>query len=41
MRLKTMHSRYRNFLDYGDAEEYRNRIEKVRRDFEDLKGKEG
>ena len=30
-----------NFLDYGDAGEYRERIEEVRRDFADLKtGKE-
>ncbi|HEY3857248.1 MAG TPA: hypothetical protein VGO67_22930 [Verrucomicrobiae bacterium] len=36
LRLKTMHSRYAHFMDYGDAEEYRARIEKVRRDFEDL-----
>jgi hypothetical protein len=41
LRLKTMHSRYRNFMDYGDAEDYRKRIEKVRRDFEDLRGKGG
>lgn len=39
LRLKTMHSRYRNFLDYGDAEEYRKRIEQVRRNFDDLKEK--
>ena len=37
VRLKMMHSRYRFFLDYGDAEQYRKRIEEVRRDFEDLK----
>jgi hypothetical protein len=37
LRLKTMHSRYRNFVDYGDAEEYRKRVEEVRRDFEDVK----
>ncbi len=37
LRLKTMHSRYRNFLDYGDAEAFRQRLETVRRDFEDLK----
>ncbi len=36
LRLKTMHSRYPHFLDYGDAEGYRERIEQVRRDFEDL-----
>jgi hypothetical protein len=38
-RLKTMHSRYAHFLDYGDAEQFRKRIEEVRRDFEDLKKK--
>lgn len=39
VRIKTMHSRYAHFLDYGDAEQYRKHIEKVRRDFEDLKKK--
>jgi hypothetical protein len=39
VRVKTMHSRYQHFLDYGDAEAYRKRIEEVRRDFEDLKNK--
>ena len=33
-------SRYAHFLDFGDAEEYRKRIEQVRRDFEDLKTSE-
>jgi len=37
LRLKTMHSRYRHFLDYGDAEQYRARVEEVRRAFDDLK----
>jgi hypothetical protein len=37
MRMKTMHSRYRYFIDYGDAEQYRKRIEEVRTAFEDLK----
>jgi hypothetical protein len=37
MSLKTRHSRYQHFLDYGDAEQYRKRIEEVRRDFNDLK----
>lgn len=37
LRVKTRHSRYAHFLDYGDAEQYRRRIEKVRRDFADLK----
>lgn len=36
LRIKAMHSRYPRFLDYGDAEEYRKRIEQVRRDFADL-----
>jgi len=40
LRLKAMHSRYPHFLDYGDAEEYRKRIEQVRRDFDDLKKSE-
>lgn len=35
--LKTRHSRYQHFVDYGDAEEYRQRIEEIRRDFKDLK----
>ena len=39
VRLKLMHSRYAHFLDYGDGEQYRKRIEEVRRDFEDLKKK--
>jgi hypothetical protein len=37
MSLKTRHSRYQHFLDYGDAEQYRKRLEEVRRDFADLK----
>ncbi len=35
-KLKTVHNRYKNFFDYGDAEGYRKNIEKVRRDFKDL-----
>lgn len=34
--LKTRHSRYSHFLDFGDAEHYRQRVEQVRRAFEDL-----
>ena len=37
MRMKTMHSRYQKFFDYGDAEQYRRRLEEVRQSFEDLK----
>jgi hypothetical protein len=37
LRLKTMHSRYPFFFDYGDAEQYRQRLNEVRQAFEDLK----
>jgi hypothetical protein len=36
LRIKGMHSRYRNFFDYGDAEHYRQRIDEVCRKFEDV-----
>lgn len=36
LRSKSMHSRYRFFFDYGDAEHYRQQIEEVRRSFEDI-----
>jgi hypothetical protein len=36
LRMKSMHSRYRFFFDYGDPEHYRAQIEKVRRSFEDI-----
>ena len=35
-RMAAMHSRYRKYLEYGDAAAYRERLEKVRRDFRDL-----
>jgi hypothetical protein len=35
--LKTRHSRYQRFLDYGDGEAWRQRFEEVRRNFDDLK----
>jgi hypothetical protein len=38
VRMKTVHSRYGHFLDYGDARAYRERIEKIRRDLGDLTG---
>ena len=38
-RIASMHSRYGKFLEYGDAEGYRKRLEKIRRDFRDLEGK--
>lgn len=36
LRMKSRHSRYRHFFDYGDAEHYRQQIETVRRSFEDI-----
>jgi len=36
LRMKSMHSRYRFFFDYGDAEHYRQQIEQTRRSFEDI-----
>ncbi|MGR9045089.1 MAG: hypothetical protein ACU83N_07325 [Gammaproteobacteria bacterium] len=35
-RIKKLHSRYRNFINYGDAESYRAQIESIRRNFADL-----
>ncbi|BBA36881.1 uncharacterized protein sS8_4958 [Methylocaldum marinum] len=32
-RIKSPHARYGRFIDYGDAEAYRNEIETTRRDF--------
>lgn len=37
LRMKSMHSRHRFFFDYGDAEQYRQQIEVVRRSFEDIR----
>lgn len=31
-----IHSRYKNFFEYGDGKEYRQKIEEVRKDFDDL-----
>lgn len=35
-RIKKLHSRYRNFINYGDAESYSARSESIRRNFADL-----
>ncbi|MFA6051487.1 MAG: hypothetical protein WC762_02750 [Methylobacter sp.] len=35
-RIKSLHSRYQKFIDYGDAESYRSKVEVARRDFKDL-----
>ena len=32
-----IHSRYKYFIDFGDAKQYHEEIEKIRRNFEDLK----
>jgi hypothetical protein len=36
-RLRAPHSRYPHFLDYGDAQRYRDQIETVRSDFVDIR----
>lgn len=36
-RIKSLHSRYQKFIDYGDAENYRSKVEQTRHDFNDLK----
>ena len=36
LRVKSAHSRYQHFFDYGDATHYRERIEEVRRKFDDI-----
>lgn len=39
-RVQTIHSRYKYFFDYGDAENYRKHLEEIRRSFDDLLGEE-
>jgi hypothetical protein len=41
LRLKAVHKRYAHFLDYGDAEQFRRRFERVRHDFGDVQGSVG
>jgi hypothetical protein len=36
-KIKSIHSRYKSFFDYGDAAGYRAKIEEVRRSFDDIK----
>lgn len=36
-RVSTLHSRYQHFIDYGDAESFRQHKETVRRNFNDIK----
>ena len=35
-KVATIHSRYKNFLEYGDGEDHRKKIEKIRKSFEDI-----
>ena len=35
--VKSVHSRYRRFFEYGDAEAYRDGLPEVRKEFDDLK----
>lgn len=35
-KLRTIHNRYHMFFDYGDHQAYKDRLEEIRRDFEDL-----
>lgn len=35
-RIKSLHSRYQKFINYGDAEHYRSKVEQIRHDFNDL-----
>lgn len=35
-RLRKLHSRYQNFIEYGDAEGYRAYLESIRHNFKDL-----
>ena len=36
-KIANIHSRYEKFFEYGDGNAYRNKIEAIRRDFEDIK----
>ncbi|HEY1793557.1 MAG TPA: hypothetical protein VGG34_11615 [Opitutaceae bacterium] len=35
--VKCAHSRYKRFVDFGDAKQYRTRVEEIRRSFQDIK----
>ena len=37
-RVAALHERYDKFLEYGDGKAYRDRLEELRRDFDDLGG---
>lgn len=35
-KIRTIHSRYKFFFEYGDAEEYKNNLKSIRKKFDDL-----
>ncbi|MBU0675713.1 MAG: hypothetical protein KJ950_13815 [Proteobacteria bacterium] len=35
-KVRTIHNRYKNFLEYGDAETYKKKLEETRADFRDI-----
>ena len=39
-RVAVMHSRYYKFLEYGECQDYQNKLENLRKDFADLKEEE-
>lgn len=39
-RIGYIHSRYKNFFDYGDAEGYRKKLEELRKEFTDLEAEQ-
>jgi hypothetical protein len=38
--VKCPHSRYKTFVDFGDAEKYRQQLETIRRSFGDIESSE-
>lgn len=36
-KVATIHGRYQNFMDYGDAENYKAKLDEVRKEFNDLR----
>ncbi len=38
--VKCAHSRYKNFIDFGDAEKYRSHLEEIRRAYQDIEAPE-
>jgi hypothetical protein len=38
--VKCAHSRYRHFIDFGDAESFRKNVERVRRSYQDIESRD-